>query len=69
MQLQSAKETFLKCTEEFEEMRKTILSASDTHRQRMDDFLQFIQDKENSIKFERILKNSGLKTGKLFSHF
>lgn len=70
MQLRLARETLSKCIGDVDEIRKKILPASGTRRQRMDDFLQFIlQHKENLIEFERILKINGLKTilGKLFT--
>lgn len=60
MNMRFASETLSKCIGEVDLIREKIRNGN--HRQRMNTFLQFIlQDDNNVIEFERMLRNYGLE--------
>lgn len=61
MQFTFAREVLSRCIGDVDEMGKKILPKNGNRRERMSTFLQFIlQEDNNVIEFENILKNNGL---------
>lgn len=62
MQMSLAKETLTKCIGNVDDIKEKILPNHGNRRQRMNDFLQFVlQNDQNVIEFEKILRNNGLE--------
>lgn len=61
MNMRFANETLSKCIGDVDLIREKILPRNGNRRKRMNDFLQFIlQEDNNVIEFERMLRNNGL---------
>lgn len=70
MQFTFAREVLSRCIGDVDEMGKKILPKNGNRRERMSTFLQFIlQEDNNVIEFENILKNNGLGDRSSFLYF